>query len=288
MELRTPAMLDHATALALLDWQIELGATEAIADAPVDRYALTAPAQQSASARAPDTAQPAPRATAEPASQTAPAARPDPRADLKQAVADAEASAAAARTLPELAEAMAAFPHCDLRRGARNCVFADGQPGARVMVIGEAPGRDEDLQGRPFVGRAGQLLDRMFAALGMARDAPDVEHALYITNILPWRPPENRRPTAEECAMFLPFVARHVALAGPDVLVLMGNTPCAALLGAQGITRMRGIWREALGHPALPTFHPAYLLRTPEAKREAWADLLSLQARLRSLTGAPA
>jgi uracil-DNA glycosylase family 4 len=147
-------------------------------------------------------------------------------------------------------------------------------------VIGEAPGRDEDLQGLPFVGRAGQLLDRMFAAIGLARGAPDLEAALYITNILPWRPPENRRPTAEECAMLAPFVARHVELAEPELLVLMGNTPALALLGASGITRLRGQWREVLGRPALPMFHPAYLLRNPAAKREAWADLLALAARL--------
>ena len=177
--------------------------------------------------------------------------------------------------------ALTAFDHCELKRGAKSLVFAEGSPKARVMVIGEAPGRDEDIAGRPFVGRAGQLLDRMFAAIGMGRESPDPAQAIYITNVMPWRPPQNREPTPEEIAMMLPFLERHVELAAPDVIVLMGNTPCAALLGRKGITRMRGNWAQALGRPVLPMFHPAYLLRTPDAKRAAWADLLSLQARLR-------
>jgi DNA polymerase len=186
-----------------------------------------------------------------------------------------------AKDLDSLAEAVAAFDLCDLKRGARNTVFADGNPQARVMIIGEAPGREEDLQGRPFVGRAGQLLDRMFAAIGMGREAAHPESALYITNILPWRPPQNREPKPEEIGMMLPFVERHVELADPEVLVLMGNISCQALLGRRGITRLRGKWTSALGRPALPMFHPAYLLRNPRAKREAWHDLLMLQARLR-------
>jgi DNA polymerase len=159
-------------------------------------------------------------------------------------------------------------------------VFSDGHPGARVMILGEAPGRDEDMQGRPFVGRAGQLLDRMFASIGLSRTAPDPGRAIYIANVLPWRPPQNREPTPEEIAMMLPFVRAHVTLAAPDVLVLMGNTPCGAILGQRGVTRLRGQWADALGRPVLPMVHPAYLLRNPAAKREAWADLLSLNARL--------
>ena len=148
------------------------------------------------------------------------------------------------------------------------------------MIVGEAPGRDEDREGRPFVGRAGQLLDRMYAAIGLSRTAPAPEDAIYITNVLPWRPPQNRTPEAAEIAMCLPFLERHVALADPDILVLMGNTPCQALLGRTGITSMRGTWTEALGKPVIPMFHPAYLLRKPDAKREAWTDLLALRARL--------
>ncbi|MEL6682694.1 MAG: uracil-DNA glycosylase, partial [Pseudomonadota bacterium] len=171
--------------------------------------------------------------------------------------------------------------HCDLKRGARNFVFCDGQPAARVMIVGEAPGREEDRAGKPFVGRAGQLLDRMLEAIDMGRAHPDVNNAVYITNVLPWRPPSNRTPDKAEIAMMLPFLERHVTLGDPDLVVLMGNTPCQALLGRTGITRMRGHWDEVLGKPCLPMFHPAYLLRNPMAKREAWADLLELKARLR-------
>lgn len=254
---------DGAAALALLEWQIELGADEAILDAPLDRYSLS-------------DAPPA-RATA-PVSATVAAPAPAPPGNPADI---ARAMAASAMTLESLAEQMAAFDLCDLKRGARNFVFADGDPRARVMIVGEAPGREEDLEGRPFVGRAGQLLDRMLEAIGLSRSHPSADHAVYITNVLPWRPPANRTPDAAEIAMFLPFLARHVELADPDVLVLMGNVPCQALLGRAGITRIRGQWADVAGRPALPVFHPAYLLRNPAAKREAWADLLTLSARLK-------
>lgn len=253
-------------ALASLAWQIELGATEAIGDAPVNRYDLPDKAGMPPA--------PSPPADAAPAS-AAPAGAPEP-----DPVAAARAAAAAATSLDGLRDALGAYPHCDLRHGARNLVFADGSPAARVMIIGEAPGRDEDLQGRPFVGRAGQLLDRMFAAIGLARDSADAASALYITNVSPWRPPQNRDPSGEEIAMLRPFMDRHVALADPDLVILMGNISCEAGLGRRGITRLRGHWAEAYGKPALPMFHPAYLLRNPPAKREAWADLLALRARL--------
>ncbi len=250
--------------LALLEWQIELGATEAIADAPVNRYEVPTQAPKTPAAAAPPPAAPLPRG-------------PQATATV-DAVAEAEASAAACATLEELRAAIDAFPHCELRKGARNMVFSDGQPGARVMLVGEAPGREEDRAGRPFVGRAGQLLDRMFAAIEMGRD--DAAAPLYITNVLPWRPPQNRDPRPDEIAMMRPFLMRHIALAKPQVLVLIGNWSCVTLLGQRGITRLRGTWTEAAGLPALPMFHPAYLLRSPEFKREAWADLLSLKAHL--------
>ncbi|MBJ6371256.1 uracil-DNA glycosylase [Sedimentitalea arenosa] len=252
---------DMDTARALLAWQIELGATEAIADAPIDRYA--------APARAPWLAQPA--------VQTAPAAAAmHVAAEAVDPVDDARKAAKAASDLDQLQAALGAFPHCELKKGARNLVFCDGVPGARVMIIGEAPGRDEDREGRPFVGRAGQLLDRMLAAIGLTRDS-----SVYITNVVPWRPPQNRDPKPEEIAMMRPFLQRHVDLAAPDVLICMGNVSCDAVLGRRGILRLRGNWAEAWGRPVLPMTHPAYLLRTPSAKREAWADLLELQARLR-------
>lgn len=273
-----PRPLSPEAALAALAWQLELGASEAICEAPQDRMAAPVPEKATETVRTAP-AGPAPGTLAAASFAGSPAA--DPAAAAEVAVAEARAAAAAARSLPDLAAAMAAYPHCELRRGARNCVFADGNPEARVMVIGEAPGREEDLEGRPFVGRAGQLLDRMFAAIGMARTAPDPARAIYITNVLPWRPPQNRTPDRGEIEMLLPFLLRHIELAAPEVIVLMGNTPCAALLGQTGITRLRGRWVEVAGRPALPSFHPAYLLRNPAAKRESWADLLALQARLR-------
>ena len=252
--------LDFHTAKALLDWHVDLGADEAIGDVPINRYDVPK--------EAPKVAKPAP-------AESAPVVMhqgPDP-------VAVARQLAQGAQDLDGLRAAMAAFPHCDLKNGARNLVFSDGIAGARVMVIGEAPGREEDQQGKPFVGPAGQMLDAMFAAIGHTR--ADETNPIYITNVLPWRPPQNRDPKPDEVAMMLPFLERHIALANPEFLVLMGNHSCQALLGRKGITKMRGQWDEAFGRPALPMLHPAYLLRMPQAKRDAWADLLSLQARLR-------
>lgn len=243
--------LDYHTARALLEWQVELGASDAIGDLPVDRYSLE---------------KPAPRAA--PAPVTAEAAAPDP-------VEIARSSAQAAGSLSGLRDALANFEHCELKRGARNLVFADGCAGARVMIIGEAPGRDEDREGLPFVGRAGQLLDKMLAAINLSRS-----DSVYITNILPWRPPQNRDPRPDEIAMMRPFVQRHVELAAPDILILMGNISCQAVLEKRGITRLRGNWDTAWGKPAMPMFHPAYLLRQPAAKKMAWADLLEIRARL--------
>jgi uracil-DNA glycosylase family 4 len=259
----------HA-ALAALDWQVELGLVDVIGEAPVDRFGLAEAAVPQA----------APRTQVAAPDPVAPPQRADPVAALAQAVEVAEVAARGAGNLEALREAMAAYPHCELRRGARNLVFADGLPGARVLILGEAPGREEDLEGRPFVGAAGQLLDRMFAAIGLSRQSPDPKTALYITNVLPWRPPGNRDPEAEEVAMMRPFVLRHIALAAPEVIVVMGNTPLFALTGGRGIMKARGHWTEVAGLPVLPMTHPAYLLRNPAAKREAWADLLALQARL--------
>jgi len=254
------SQIDYWTTRALLEWQVELGATEALLDAPIDRYALEAASPEKAASTV-----------------SAPVRQKAPEVDAVQV---AKTAAKRAGDLDGLKSEIAAFEHCALKKGAHNLVFSDGSPDARVMVIGEAPGRDEDLQGLPFVGRAGNLLDKMFAAIGMARSADGVA-GIYITNVLPWRPPQNRDPKPEEIAMMVPFVTRHIELAKPDLIVLMGNISCQAMLGKRGITRLRGNWTEVAGVPALPMFHPAYLLRSPHAKREAWADLLSLQARLR-------
>lgn len=241
---------------AALEWQVAMGADEAILDAPVDR-----------------TVQPEPKE--EPLQAAAVAATPsiDP-------VAVAQGLAEASDSLDTLRAAMEGYDLCELKLGAKQLVFADGQPNTRVMIVGEAPGRDEDIQGKPFVGRAGQLLDLMFSHIGLSRETPDKEAALYITNVLPWRPPQNRDPKPDEIAMMLPFLKRHVELIDPDIIIAMGNHACQALLGKRGITRLRGNWSQAMGRPVLPMFHPAYLLRTPEAKREAWSDLLSLKSKL--------
>jgi uracil-DNA glycosylase family 4 len=258
--------LDWDTAKALLEWQVELGATEAICDAPINRYELAATTPSKA---APAQSHQSPR--------SAPAAIED-----IDCVALAQQMADAAPDLDVLRAALEDFDYCELRRGARNLVFADGSSVARVMVLTEPPSREEDRDGRPMVGDAGQLFDRMFAAIGMGRAHPDAARGIYISPILPWRPPQNRAPSEAEMAMMMPFLARHIALVDPDVIVLMGNAPCMALLGKRGITRLRGTWAQALGKPVLPMFDPAYLMQNPTAKREAWADLLALQAQLRT------
>ena len=193
------------------------------------------------------------------------------------------ALAAGCHDLAALRAAIDGFHGCALRRGARNLVFADGDPRARVMVIGEAPGRDEDMAGLPFVGRSGQLLDRMLAAIGLTRRSESPETGAYITNVLPWRPPQNRDPAGDEAAMLLPFLFRHIELARPEVLLLLGSPAARAVLGTElGVTRLRGRWHDWRGVPAIATYHPAALLRDGTKKRDAWADLLLLRARLDS------
>ncbi|MEM1373550.1 MAG: uracil-DNA glycosylase [Pseudomonadota bacterium] len=247
--------LDWHKAAAELAWQVDCGVTESIGETPLNRYEMPAAPEKKAASP-----------VAAPALNLAGDADP---------VAEAEALAAAAESLADLALAQESYTHCELKRGARSFVFCDGVAGAPVMIVGEAPGRDEDREGKPFVGRAGQLLDRMLGAIGMSR-----EKDVYITNVLPWRPPQNRDPKPDEVAMMMPFLRRHIALAQPRVLVAMGNHSCQALLGKKGITRLRGEWHEAGGLPVLPMLHPAYLLRQPYAKRNAWEDLLTLKARL--------
>ncbi|RKK01445.1 uracil-DNA glycosylase, partial [Teichococcus wenyumeiae] len=202
------------------------------------------------------------------------------------AAATAASLAAGAHSLEALREAMAQVD-TPLRETATNLVFADGQPGAPIMLLGEAPGADEDRQGRPFVGVSGQLLDRMLASIGLDRHAPEMQNSFYISNILPWRPPGNRTPTDAEITLFLPFVLRHIALARPQRLVLLGGVSAKSLLRVKdGITRLRGRWHDlptdAGTLPALPTWHPAYLLRNPAAKRDSWADLLLLRRSIES------
>jgi DNA polymerase len=266
----------RAARLALLRWYLDAGADEAIAPTPHDRYAL------SAEGSTPRPAPPRPETPAPPVPRPAPVSAPSAPAgpiSTQDAATSAEALARGCANIEELRRALAEFTGCPLRQTAKNLVFADGSPGAAVMLIGEAPGRDEDLKGLPFVGRSGQLLDRMLAAIGLDRGS------VYITNVLPWRPPGNRSPTPAETTICLPFLRRHIELAAPQMLVLLGGISAKALLGtAEGITRLRGRWlsydtgTQLL--PALATFHPAFLLRQPAQKRLAWRDLLALRARL--------
>ncbi|HZK90936.1 MAG TPA: uracil-DNA glycosylase [Stellaceae bacterium] len=277
---QTPLAIDQA--LALLQWQIEMGADEAIGPAALDRLAPGLPA---AAEPAPNVARPMP--PPRPSFAAAASATAPPRALTESAAEPAQSAralAAQATTTDALAALIAGFDACPLKRTATNTVFADGNPAAPVMIIGEAPGADEDRIGTPFVGRAGQLLDRMLAAIGLDRTG------VQITNVIYWRPPGNRKPTTQEIASCLPFVFRHIVLSRPLVLVLAGGTAASSLLDvSEGITRLRGRWFDLAipgldaPLPALPMFHPAYLLRTPERKREAWRDLLALKMKLEEL-----
>jgi uracil-DNA glycosylase len=284
--------LAQQDALALLRLYIEWGVDEAVEPTPQSRFGATGgtlpvapPVFRPAPAAAP------PRQLAEkPASarfETAP-----PPASLipgkslgpldQAAVASAREAAASAPDLAALRAALERFDGVALRKTATNLVFADGNPAARIMLVGEAPGADEDRLGLPFVGVSGQLLDRMMAAIGLDRTT------FYITNVCFWRPPGNRKPTDAELAAQKPFVERHIELVAPQVLVLVGAAAAQGLLQTtEGITRLRGRWFEyragglADPIPTLPIFHPAYLLRQPAQKRETWRDLLRLKSRLK-------
>ncbi|MEL6751137.1 MAG: uracil-DNA glycosylase [Pseudomonadota bacterium] len=252
----------------LLDWYVFAGVDVALQDEPANHFAAQAVVEQPV----------APPRKAEVRSARA-AKTADAVVPNDEVIARAKDVAETAQTLADLREAMTSFEGCNLKATARSTVFSDGNPDAKIMVIGEAPGRDEDEQGLPFVGKSGQLLDKMFGAIGLDRTS------IYITNILPWRPPGNRTPTPVEAAICKPFVDRHIALVAPDILVLVGGSSAKTMMQTQsGIMSVRGKLTEiTLGDrsfPALPMLHPAYLLRQPAHKRHAWADLLTLQAWL--------
>ena len=284
-----PSAQDHENLAALLRWYVEMGVDCPVGEKPLDRFALSA---RQKSARTPEAAPPAVPAPASP--QPAPPAKRAPQkidaAPVNPAMAAAALShdaatknareqAASARTLGELREKLAAFDGCALKNSATNLVFADGAENAKIMILGEGPGADEDRTGRPFVGRAGQLLDKMLAAIGLDRTK------VYIANVVPWRPPGNRPPTPQELALCLPFIRRQIELVAPDFLVLLGASAAQTLLNEkEGIMRLRGHWREVEfgGRKirALPMLHPAYLLRAPLKKAQAWRDLRSLRHAL--------
>jgi DNA polymerase len=252
--------------LEALRLQYEWGADEALLDAPQDRRAAAPPI----------------------AAMVAPAPRPaaKPAAALPAGPVEAAALAASCQSLDELKAALNSFTGCALRDTATQLVFADGADDAQLIIIGEAPGAEEDRAGKPFIGQAGQLLDRMLGSIGLDRSK------IRIINTVPWRPPGNRTPSDAEIALCLPFLHRHIALIRPRGLLTLGAVATKALLpeaGASGIRRLRGTWRAAniagmdSGVPCLPSYHPAYLLRTPMAKSESWQDLLHLREWLESM-----
>ena len=252
------------------DFYIEAGVDALVGEKPVDRFAA---ADAVLPARAPTAA----TARAEPAASAAP--HPSHRPPPDEATMAARDAAKRAATLDELRAMLDRFEGCALKATATQLVFADGNPQARLMFVGEAPGRDEDIEGLPFVGRSGKLLDRMLAAIGLDRTS------VYIANIVPWRPPGNRTPTPQESQICLPFISRQIELADPDILVCLGGPSAQTLLGIkEGITKTRGRWftfntgkREIR---AMPTFHPAFLLRSPLQKRFAWRDFLAIKKAL--------
>jgi DNA polymerase len=274
---------------ALLRWYVDQGVDEAIGEEPIDRFA--APPPPAAAAAVTPAVAPAARA---PAPLRAPSSSPPPPPALQrgpvplespQLVEDARALAESCTTLSELEAAIRGFEGCALKRTAKNTVFADGTPGAPVMIVGEAPGADEDRMGKPFVGVSGQLMDRMMGAIGLNRDG-----GFYVTNMLFWRPPGNRTPTTTEQGMCVAFTRRHIELARPKVLVLAGAVSVRAMLDTtEGITRLRGKWTtyalaDGTSIPTMPTLHPAYLLRTPASKRQTWQDLLAIDKKLKEMS----
>lgn len=262
-----------------LIWQLEAGIDECIGEQEVDRFAQSAEIKKQATVQA---AAPKKRSQSRPSRENqAPPPVVTSNGASEKAMHNAVEAAQAATSIDELRQAVENFEDCALKKTATNTVFADGDPKAKIMFIGEAPGADEDRQGLPFVGVSGQLLDRMLASIGLDRSN------IYITNIVFWRPPGNRNPTTGEIAACLPFVERHIELVDPDILVPLGGPAAKTLLGRkEGITKMRGKWftysTPKLPRPldTMPFLHPAYLLRSPANKREAWRDLLAIKKKL--------
>jgi len=269
---------DRTQAIEALEWQRAMGADEAIGGTTVNAYAesaaLTPPRRRAP--QAPPPAAPPPGGNGERAIR----AGGDAPLAPAQGAEDGRRIAAACNSLEDLRAALEDFDGCALKATATNLVFADGNPEAKIMLVGEAPGADEDRQGLPFVGVSGRMLDRMLSYVGLDRES------VYIANVLYWRPPGNRTPTDQEVAACLPFIARQIELVAPEILVLVGGKSASTLLGErQGITRLRGRWFTYSSPgldapvPALPTFHPAYLLRNPANKRMSWRDMIALKLK---------
>src|SRR5580658_501082 len=274
--------LDKSEALAALSWLLDAGADEALQDEPVDRFSVAAPAR--AAAPKPPSMRSAPE-TIRPKTEFA---KPStPKAALlavdTDSIGRATEIAASCNSLGELKAALEAFEGSALKKLATNTVFADGTPDYHIMLIGEAPGREEDLAGVPFVGRAGKLLDKMLAAIGLDRKT-----SAYITNVINWRPPENRDPSPEEAAICLPFLRRHIELVAPEIIIVLGAVAARHVMGrTDGIMRLRGKWLEYHVNgrmiPVMPTLHPAYLLRRAIDKKLAWRDLQAIDEKIKSL-----
>jgi uracil-DNA glycosylase family 4 len=266
------------TVAQLLAFYLEAGVDCALAEAPVNRLADPdiAPAPRPSVLQASESAAPQPvRNFAAPA----PAARGEATPAPEAAIQSAREAARTAPTLEVLRELLENFDGCALKSTATRLVFADGNPRARIMFVGEAPGREEDIEGLPFVGRSGKLLDRMIAAIGLNRGNA------YIANVIPWRPPGNRTPTPQETQICLPFIQRQIELVNPDVLVTLGNPSTQTLLSTrEGIMKSRGKWVDydtgTRTIRAIATFHPAYLLRSPSYKRMSWQDLRAIAKAL--------
>jgi uracil-DNA glycosylase family 4 len=277
-----PAADPRRAAADILAFYRDAGVEDMLDEAPHDRFAddstfLASPASNAGAESPAQTPRPLPSRASAPVAASRPASLPPASPDA--AVADARARAASAATLDELRALMDAFDGCELKRTAYQLAFGDGNPKARLMFVGEAPGAEEDRQGKPFVGRAGQLLDRMLAAIGLDRTQ------VYIANIIPWRPPGNRDPSPAEISVCQPFITRQIELVDPDVLVSIGRFSAQTLLGVRdGILKSRGRWMTyRVGDKeirAMATLHPAYLLRSPAQKKLAWRDFKAIRAAL--------
>ena len=288
---------EKAFLIEALQWHLDHGVDEAVLNEPLDRT-VPPPMPKAADLPAPSKAGPAvvsAKSNVLGFQEGLPQSKPAGEVmGTAQAIVQAQKLAADSSSLEELSSAITAFDGLSVKKTASNMVFCDGNPKSKIMLIGEAPGADEDIQGKPFVGASGQLLDRILACINLARTSDDAEKAIYISNILNWRPPGNRTPTQAEIDISLPFIERHIALIQPKMIILCGGVAAKGLLRrSESISKLRGTFHDYLipselgGNgqpiPAVATYHPAYLLRTPSQKKAVWADMLMIQERYQQI-----